>query len=120
MENKRFNLASQSAELGAFFQKICLQEIAFNYLMVITKGWNSNRQFTLLEERESRKRENKITTHAIEEQLNQTEHTMIPSGSQGVKQKDSPVASHSSGTRISVNKSNHSSQSQVFSKRGHG
>ncbi|MBW0589597.1 hypothetical protein O181_129312 [Austropuccinia psidii MF-1] len=43
--------------------------------------WNPNRQFKLLEERETRIRENKATIKAIEEQLNQTEPTLIPSGS---------------------------------------
>ncbi|MBW0551712.1 hypothetical protein O181_091427 [Austropuccinia psidii MF-1] len=40
IDNKRFNLASHWAELGASFQKICLKEIDFKDLMVITKGWN--------------------------------------------------------------------------------
>ncbi|MBW0561127.1 hypothetical protein O181_100842 [Austropuccinia psidii MF-1] len=35
IDNKRFNLASHWAELGASFQKICLQEIYFEDLMVI-------------------------------------------------------------------------------------
>ncbi|MBW0480186.1 hypothetical protein O181_019901 [Austropuccinia psidii MF-1] len=48
MENKRFNLASPWAELGASFQKICLKEIDFRELMVITKGWNPTRKFRLL------------------------------------------------------------------------
>ncbi|MBW0473394.1 hypothetical protein O181_013109 [Austropuccinia psidii MF-1] len=38
MDNKRFNLASHWAELGAICQKICLKEIPFKDLMVITKG----------------------------------------------------------------------------------
>ncbi|MBW0528279.1 hypothetical protein O181_067994 [Austropuccinia psidii MF-1] len=37
MENKRFNLASHWAELGASCQKICLKEIDFKDLIVITK-----------------------------------------------------------------------------------
>ncbi|MBW0472608.1 hypothetical protein O181_012323 [Austropuccinia psidii MF-1] len=36
MENKRFNLASHWEELEASFQKICLKEIDFRDLMVIT------------------------------------------------------------------------------------
>ncbi|MBW0468915.1 hypothetical protein O181_008630 [Austropuccinia psidii MF-1] len=37
MDNKRFNLESHWEELGASFQKICLKEISFKDLMVITK-----------------------------------------------------------------------------------
>ncbi|MBW0505741.1 hypothetical protein O181_045456 [Austropuccinia psidii MF-1] len=94
MDNKRFNLASHWAELGASCQKICLKEISFKDIMVITKGWNPTKQFRLLEERETRIRENKATIQAIEEQLNHTGPTLIPSGSQGVDQPSSPVASH--------------------------
>ncbi|MBW0470497.1 hypothetical protein O181_010212 [Austropuccinia psidii MF-1] len=61
MDNNRFNLASHWEELGSVFQKICLKEIPFKDFMVITKGWNTNMQFKLLEERESRIRENKAT-----------------------------------------------------------
>ncbi|MBW0485642.1 hypothetical protein O181_025357 [Austropuccinia psidii MF-1] len=87
---------------------MCTKEITFRYLMVITKGWNPKRQFKILEERAARIRENQATFQAIEEEKNQTEHTPIPSGSQGVNQPDSPVASHHSGTRRSVTKSHHS------------
>ncbi|MBW0492699.1 hypothetical protein O181_032414 [Austropuccinia psidii MF-1] len=86
MDNNRFNLASHWEELGSVFQKICLKEIPYKDIMVITKGWNTNMQFKLLEERESRIRENQATIQAIEEQLNQAEPTLIPSGSQGVNQ----------------------------------
>ncbi|MBW0548641.1 hypothetical protein O181_088356 [Austropuccinia psidii MF-1] len=94
MDNKRFNLASHWAELGASFQKICLKEIEFKDLIVITKDWNPTRQFRLLEKRATRIRENQATIQAIEEQLTQTGHTQIPSGSQGVGQTSSPVASN--------------------------
>ncbi|MBW0517687.1 hypothetical protein O181_057402 [Austropuccinia psidii MF-1] len=40
MYNKRFNLASHWAELGASLQKICLREIPFKYLMEIPNNWN--------------------------------------------------------------------------------
>ncbi|MBW0463346.1 hypothetical protein O181_003061 [Austropuccinia psidii MF-1] len=50
MYTKRFNLASHWEELGEGFQKIFLKEIHFKDLMVITKGWNFNRNFELLEE----------------------------------------------------------------------
>ncbi|MBW0536446.1 hypothetical protein O181_076161 [Austropuccinia psidii MF-1] len=63
-------------------------------LMVITKGCNPTRKFRLLEVRENRIRENEATIQAIEEQLNQIGPTLIPSGSQGVDQTSSPVASH--------------------------
>ncbi|MBW0583562.1 hypothetical protein O181_123277 [Austropuccinia psidii MF-1] len=94
MDNKRFNLPSHWEELGAICQKIFLKEIPLKDLMVITKGWNPNRQFKLLEEREARISENQAIIQAIEEQLNQTEPTLIPSGSQVVDQSNSPVASH--------------------------
>ncbi|MBW0517354.1 hypothetical protein O181_057069 [Austropuccinia psidii MF-1] len=116
MDNKRFNLASHWAELGASFQKIRIKEIPFRDLMVITKGWNPTRKFRLLQERATRVREKKATIQAIEEKLNQTEPTMIPSGSQGVNQPSSPVVSHHSRTRRAVAKSHHSSQSQVVSR----
>ncbi|MBW0582939.1 hypothetical protein O181_122654, partial [Austropuccinia psidii MF-1] len=37
MDNKRFNLTSHWEELEASFQKICLKEIDFKDLMIITK-----------------------------------------------------------------------------------
>ncbi|MBW0514981.1 hypothetical protein O181_054696 [Austropuccinia psidii MF-1] len=49
MDNKRFNLASHWAEIGASFQKICLKEIDFRDIVVINKGWNPTRKFRLLE-----------------------------------------------------------------------
>ncbi|MBW0530657.1 hypothetical protein O181_070372 [Austropuccinia psidii MF-1] len=120
MDNKKFNLASNWEELRAIFQKICLKEIDFRDLMVITKGLNTTRKFRLLEARENRRRKNQATIQAIEEQLTQTGHTHIPSGSQGVGQKSSPVASYNSGTSRSVSKSCQSSQSQVVSRRRQG
>ncbi|MBW0572262.1 hypothetical protein O181_111977, partial [Austropuccinia psidii MF-1] len=117
IDNKRFNLASHWAELGASFQKICLKEKDFKDLMVITKGWSPTRQFRLLEVRVTRIRENKVTIQALEEQPAQTEHTQFPSGSQRVGQTSSPGALQHSGTRRSVSKSHHSSQSQVVSSR---
>ncbi|MBW0462074.1 hypothetical protein O181_001789 [Austropuccinia psidii MF-1] len=50
----------------------------------------------------------------------QTGHTQITSGSQGVDQTSSPVASHHSGTNRSVAKSHHSSQSQEVFRRRQG
>ncbi|MBW0465612.1 hypothetical protein O181_005327 [Austropuccinia psidii MF-1] len=46
MDNKKFNLASNWAELEETFQKICLKEIDFRELMLITKRWNPTRQRT--------------------------------------------------------------------------
>ncbi|MBW0519841.1 hypothetical protein O181_059556 [Austropuccinia psidii MF-1] len=86
MDNKRFNLASHWEELGASFHKICLKEIDFRDLMVITKGWNPTRKFRLPEVRANRIRENQATIQAIEEQLTQTGHPHIPAGSQGAGQ----------------------------------
>ncbi|MBW0527130.1 hypothetical protein O181_066845 [Austropuccinia psidii MF-1] len=82
MDNKRLNLASHWSELGASCLKIFLKNIPFKYFMVITKGCNPNKQFKLLEERAARKRENQIAIQVIKQQLNQTEPTLIPSGSQ--------------------------------------
>ncbi|MBW0464338.1 hypothetical protein O181_004053 [Austropuccinia psidii MF-1] len=84
--------------------------------MEINKGWKPTRQFRLLEERETSIRDNEATIQDIEEQLKKTEPTLIPSGSQGVDQPNSPVASYHSGDRRSVAKSHHSSQSQVISR----
>ncbi|MBW0495801.1 hypothetical protein O181_035516 [Austropuccinia psidii MF-1] len=120
MDKKRFNLASHWEELGASCQKIFLKEISFKKIMVNTKGWNPTRKLRLMEERETRIRANEATIQAIEEQLNPTGPTLIPAGSQGVDQPNSPVASHHSGTRRSAAKSHHSSQYQVFSSRSQG
>ncbi|MBW0504390.1 hypothetical protein O181_044105 [Austropuccinia psidii MF-1] len=83
----------------------------------MTKGWNPTSQFRLLDERETRIRVNQATIHAIEEQLNQTGPTLIPSGSKVVDQPNSPVASHYSGTSVSRAKSHHYLQSHVASRR---
>ncbi|MBW0483519.1 hypothetical protein O181_023234 [Austropuccinia psidii MF-1] len=116
----RLNLASHWEELGASFQKIFFKEISFKDLMVITKGWNPTRKFRILEERETMIRENQATIQAVEEQLNQTLPTLIPSGSQGVEQLNSPVASQHSGNSRSVSKSHNSAQSPVFSRKRQG
>ncbi|MBW0485354.1 hypothetical protein O181_025069 [Austropuccinia psidii MF-1] len=65
MDNNRLNLASHWAESGERFQKTCLKEIDFRALMVITKGWNPTRQFTLLEVRAKWIRENQATIQGI-------------------------------------------------------
>ncbi|MBW0493202.1 hypothetical protein O181_032917 [Austropuccinia psidii MF-1] len=96
MDNKSLNIAAHWEELGGSFQNIFLEEIDFKDLMVITKGWNSTRKFRLLEVKANRMRENQATIQAIEEQLTPTGHAQIPSGSQGVGQTSSPVASHHS------------------------
>ncbi|MBW0466631.1 hypothetical protein O181_006346 [Austropuccinia psidii MF-1] len=92
MDNKRFNLALHWEELGTSCQKICLKEISFKDLIVLTKVWNPTRKLRLLEERSTRIRKNQATIQAIEEHLSQTWPTLIPSGSQGVDQPKSPVA----------------------------
>ncbi|MBW0575873.1 hypothetical protein O181_115588, partial [Austropuccinia psidii MF-1] len=120
MENKRFKLVSHWTELGKSFQKICLREMDFRGLMVITKGWNLTKKFRLLEVRPNRIRENQAAIQAIEEQLTQTGNTQIPSGSQVVDQTSSPVASHHSGTNTSVAKSHHYSQCKEVSSRRQG
>ncbi|MBW0561737.1 hypothetical protein O181_101452 [Austropuccinia psidii MF-1] len=70
--------------------------------MVITKGWNPTREFRLLDLSANRIRENKAIIQAIEEQLTQTGHTQIPSGSQGEGQISSPEK-----TRIQGQKQDH-------------
>ncbi|MBW0562970.1 hypothetical protein O181_102685 [Austropuccinia psidii MF-1] len=115
MENKRLNLASHWAEIGESFQKICLKEIPFKDFMEITKVWNPTRRFRLLDKRATRIRDNQATIQPLEEQLNQTGPSLIPSGSQGVDQTSPPVASHYSGTNR-----HHSQQSQVVSRRRQG
>ncbi|MBW0481335.1 hypothetical protein O181_021050 [Austropuccinia psidii MF-1] len=52
--------------------------------------------------------------------LIQRKPTLIPSRSQGVDHLNSPVASHHSGTRGSVAKSHHPSQSQEVYRRRQG
>ncbi|MBW0493235.1 hypothetical protein O181_032950 [Austropuccinia psidii MF-1] len=95
MKNKRFNLASHWEELGAGFHKIFLREISFKDFMEITKGWNLNKNFRIVGEREDKIRENQATIQAIEERWNQKDHTQNPSGSPVVvNQASSPVASH--------------------------
>ncbi|MBW0516046.1 hypothetical protein O181_055761 [Austropuccinia psidii MF-1] len=91
MDNKRFNLESHWAELGASFQKICLRDIFFKESLEITKGCNPSSKFRLLEERATRIEENQATIQAIEEQLSHIGPTVIPSGSQVVDQPSSPV-----------------------------
>ncbi|MBW0464483.1 hypothetical protein O181_004198 [Austropuccinia psidii MF-1] len=68
----------------------------------------------------SRIRENQATIQTVEEQLTQTGHTQIPSGSRGAGQISSPVASHHSETNRSVAKSHLSSQLQEASRRRQG
>ncbi|MBW0542304.1 hypothetical protein O181_082019 [Austropuccinia psidii MF-1] len=84
------------------------------------QSWNSTRTFRLLEERSNGIRENQATIKAIEEQLTQTGHTQIPSGSLGVGQTGSPVASHHSGTSGTVAKSHYSSQYHIVFRRRKG
>ncbi|MBW0498195.1 hypothetical protein O181_037910 [Austropuccinia psidii MF-1] len=121
MDNKSFSLESHWEELGASCQKICLKEIDFKDLMIITKGWNTTRQFRPLKVRGNKIRKNQATIKAIEEQLTQTVHIQIHSGSQGSGQINSALASNHSETHISVANSHHSSHSQEDSwrKQGH-
>ncbi|MBW0460484.1 hypothetical protein O181_000199 [Austropuccinia psidii MF-1] len=117
IEHKRFNMDSHWAEKGEGWQKIFLREISFKELMEITKDWNSNRKFKLLEDREAKIRKNESTMQAIEEKWSQKENIMTPSGSHGVGQPNSPVASHHSDSSKSRPKSHHSSQFQEVSRR---
>ncbi|MBW0487241.1 hypothetical protein O181_026956 [Austropuccinia psidii MF-1] len=82
MDNKRFNLESHWEELGASFQKICLKEIDFRELMVITKGWNPTRKFRLLEVREERIRDTQAT---IQDKWPRVTILHNPKGFQGKK-----------------------------------
>ncbi|MBW0486002.1 hypothetical protein O181_025717 [Austropuccinia psidii MF-1] len=74
----------------------------------------------MLEVRANMIRENQATIQAIEEQLTQTGHTQIPSGSEGAGPISSTVASHHSETSRSVANSHHSSDSQEVSRRRPG
>ncbi|MBW0569128.1 hypothetical protein O181_108843, partial [Austropuccinia psidii MF-1] len=78
MENKGFNLDSHWEELGASCHRICLKEIDFKDLMVITKGRNATRKFRLLQARANRIRENQATIQAIEEQNQQFSYQESP------------------------------------------
>ncbi|MBW0514713.1 hypothetical protein O181_054428 [Austropuccinia psidii MF-1] len=78
MDSKVFDLASNWEECGASCKKICLKEIPFKDIMEITKRWNPNRKFKILEERATRISENQSTIQDIEEQLNQKKPTLIP------------------------------------------
>ncbi|MBW0461285.1 hypothetical protein O181_001000 [Austropuccinia psidii MF-1] len=90
-------LALHWEELEAGFQTICLREISFKDLMEITKGWNPNKQFKLLQDREDNIRENHSPIQAIGEKWTQKEHTLTPSSSQGdINQPSSPVVSNHS------------------------
>ncbi|MBW0484161.1 hypothetical protein O181_023876 [Austropuccinia psidii MF-1] len=120
IENKRFNIASHWEELGETFQKIFLRGISFKDLIEITKGWNPNSQFKLLEEREAKIRENQATIQAIEKEWTQKEDIMNPSGSQGVGKPKSLVGSHYSGSNKTVTKSHHYSQFKEVSSRRQG
>ncbi|MBW0487465.1 hypothetical protein O181_027180 [Austropuccinia psidii MF-1] len=51
MDNKRFNLESLWAELGASCQKIRVKDMDFNDLMGITKRWNPTRKSTADQDR---------------------------------------------------------------------
>ncbi|MBW0526549.1 hypothetical protein O181_066264 [Austropuccinia psidii MF-1] len=119
-ENKKFNMASNWEELGASLQNICLREISFIELMEITKGWNPNSKFKLLEERVAKIRENQATIQAIEEQWSQKENILTASGSQAVGQTHSPVALHHSEYRKEVANSHHPSQFQEVPRRRQG
>ncbi|MBW0568980.1 hypothetical protein O181_108695 [Austropuccinia psidii MF-1] len=94
MEKRSLNPALHWEEIREICQRIFLKEIPFRDPMEITKGWNPNRNFKLLKEREGRISENQDPIQAIEEQLIQEDHTLIAEGSQEVNQPDSPVASH--------------------------
>ncbi|MBW0483139.1 hypothetical protein O181_022854 [Austropuccinia psidii MF-1] len=94
MENKIFNLTSHWEELWKGLWKIFLGEISFKDLMEITKGWNTNKQFKVFEEREAKIRWNQATTQPKKQPWSQKENIPTPSGSQGVDQATSPVALH--------------------------
>ncbi|MBW0593608.1 hypothetical protein O181_133323 [Austropuccinia psidii MF-1] len=115
MGNKMHNMASHWEKPVVSFQNICLREIPFKELVEITRGWNPNRQFKLLEEREANIWENQTIIQDIEE------HSLTPSGSQRiVNQPSSLVASHHSGNSRSVAKGHHYSQSKIVSRRRRG
>ncbi|MBW0462187.1 hypothetical protein O181_001902 [Austropuccinia psidii MF-1] len=65
---------------------------------------------------EAKIRQNQPTIKAIEEQWSQKENIPTPSGSKGVGQTNSPLASHHSESRKAGAKSHHSSQFQKVFK----
>ncbi|MBW0493054.1 hypothetical protein O181_032769 [Austropuccinia psidii MF-1] len=88
MDNKRFNLAFHWAELEASYQKICLKEIDFKDLMVITKV-NPDRAYSD-SSRLTRSSPNQLSsgfTPIIHQQSNGQESPLftIPGGFQGKK-----------------------------------
>ncbi|MBW0472652.1 hypothetical protein O181_012367 [Austropuccinia psidii MF-1] len=78
MDIKWFSLASHWEELGKSCQRICLKEIPFRDLVEITKGYNPNRTFRLLDESKVRIWKNQATIQAIEEQFNKKDDTKAP------------------------------------------
>ncbi|MBW0536961.1 hypothetical protein O181_076676 [Austropuccinia psidii MF-1] len=98
MDNNRLNLVAHWAELGESCHKICLKEIPSKDLMVIPKGFNSTSQLRILDERETKIRQNQANIQVIEEWLKNIGPTLIPSGSQRVDKPNSSVASNHSGT----------------------
>ncbi|MBW0480736.1 hypothetical protein O181_020451 [Austropuccinia psidii MF-1] len=109
------NVVQYSFTLGKTWRKLPEDMSQIDILqktLLITKGWNPNRRFKILEEREARIRETQATIQTIEEQLHQAEHALFPSRSQGVNQPDFPLDSHHSGI-----KSHHSSHCHVHARR---
>ncbi|MBW0477955.1 hypothetical protein O181_017670 [Austropuccinia psidii MF-1] len=52
MDNKMFSMEASNAEVGITTKKICLKKMACMDLTKEMKGWNTNKNFKLLEERE--------------------------------------------------------------------
>ncbi|MBW0561908.1 hypothetical protein O181_101623 [Austropuccinia psidii MF-1] len=52
MDNKMLSMEASREEVGIEIQKNCLKQIAWIDLIKKMKGWNTNKEFNLLEERE--------------------------------------------------------------------
>ncbi|MBW0466643.1 hypothetical protein O181_006358 [Austropuccinia psidii MF-1] len=89
--------------------------------MGITKRWNPNRKFKILEEREAKIGENQATIKPMEEKWSQKDNTFIPSGSKEMEsQPNYSVDSYHTEYGKSGSKSHDSSQFLVVSRRRKG
>ncbi|MBW0527071.1 hypothetical protein O181_066786 [Austropuccinia psidii MF-1] len=77
MENKLLTIAASWEEVIITTQKICLKQIPWMDLMEEMKVWNPKRNFKVLEERETRIRENQESIKDIKSSLYMEEPSQI-------------------------------------------
>ncbi|MBW0463272.1 hypothetical protein O181_002987 [Austropuccinia psidii MF-1] len=77
MDNRMFSMAASWVEVGITTQNICLKQIPWMDLMDEIKGWNPNKNLKLLEERETRIRENQEAIKSIENSWHMIEPNQI-------------------------------------------